>query len=198
MREQFSLYIAGLYRGVPSSVYMELLLLLCFGTVLIVSFKGIRKGWKLIPGLLVLEYVFLICCSTILYRPYKEVVEHNFTPYWSYVAIENGRIDLLAEIIMNVVVFVPVGLLLSCVSNRLKWWMVLLVGCGISMSIESLQFVLKRGFSEFDDLFHNTLGCLIGIMIVALAKEIWQFCSFLFVPQWGKLPKEVGIMESSN
>lgn len=123
---------------------------------------------------------------------------YNFSPFWSYRAIENGKNDLLSENIMNVVVFIPVGLLLSCVSRRLKWWMGLLIGFGISLSIEFLQYVLKRGFSEFDDVIHNTIGCLIGIMLVALTKGIWQFCSFLFVPQWGKLPKEVGIMESSN
>ena len=41
---------------------------------------------------------------------------------------------------MNVVVLVPVGLLLSCVSYRLKWWLVLLIGFSISVSIEALQF----------------------------------------------------------
>ena len=28
--------------------------------------------------------------------------------------------------------------------------------------IEVLQFVFKRGFAEFDDVFHNVVGCVIG------------------------------------
>lgn len=140
---------------------------------------------KLSAGLLAIEYMIFIYCATVIFRVYSENVGHEFTPFWSYKAIGNGRIDLLAENIMNVVVFVPVGLLLSCVSHRLKWWMVLLIGIGISVSIEALQYFCHKGFSEFDDVFHNTLGCSIGIMIVVVINSIWKFCSYLFVPHWG-------------
>lgn len=35
-------------------------------------------------------------------------------------------------------------------------------GCALhSVSIESLSYITHRGFSEFDDVFHNTLGTLI-------------------------------------
>lgn len=44
--------------------------------------------------------------------------------------------------------------------------MVAIIGCGISVTIESLQFFLMRGFSEFDDVMHNTLGCMIGYVLV--------------------------------
>ena len=67
------------------------------------------------------------------------------------------------RVIANVVAFVPIGLLLGCAfGKRMKWWKVLLIGGGFSLLIETLQFVLKRGFAEFDDVFHNVLGCLIG------------------------------------
>lgn len=29
-------------------------------------------------------------------------------------------------------------------------------------------------------------------MIKSLLKGIWKFCSYLFVPQWGKRPKDYG------
>jgi glycopeptide antibiotics resistance protein len=102
-------------------------------------------------------------------------------------AIQEGRIDLIPETVMNVVVFMPIGVVLSCLSPRIKWWMVLLIGIGFSVLIEALQFFLKRGFAEFDDVFHNMLGCLLGIMIVAIIKGFWQFCSYLFVPQMGEV-----------
>ena len=42
--------------------------------------------------------------------------------------------------------------------------------------IEVLQFVFKRGFAEFDDVFHNVVGCAIGfgvyVGIVYLIKRI--------------------------
>lgn len=46
--------------------------------------------------------------------------------------------------------------------GRLKWWKALAIGGGFSILIEVLQFVFKRGFAEFDDVFHNVLGCAIG------------------------------------
>ncbi len=186
MRDLFSKYIIDLYQDVPTSVYEGLFLVFCFGLVALIALKGFRKGWRLSAGLLALEYIVLIYCATVFFRIYSETAGHDFTPFWSYRALENGRNDLLTENIMNVVAFVPVGVLLSCASQRLKWWIVVLVGFGISLSIESLQFILKRGFSEFDDLFHNTLGCLVGIMIVEIIKGVWQFCSYLFWPRWGK------------
>ena len=79
---------------------------------------------------------------------------------------------------MNVVVFVPVGFLLgvriqdSSFTIRKasftirKALLVALMGCGISVTIEALQFFFMRGFSEVDDVMHNTLGCLIGWFMV--------------------------------
>lgn len=29
-------------------------------------------------------------------------------------------------------------------------------------------------------------------------KEMWQFCLYLFVPQWGRHPKNAGILEPKN
>ena len=46
------------------------------------------------------------------------------------------------------------------------WLMVAIIGCGISVTIESLQFFFMRGFSEVDDVMHNTVGCLIGWFMV--------------------------------
>ena len=75
---------------------------------------------------------------------------------------------------MNVV---PVGLMLgsflrvkgsstSEATKSMTWLMVAIIGCGISVTIESLQFFLMRGFSEVDDVMHNTLGCILGYILV--------------------------------
>ena len=54
------------------------------------------------------------------------------------------------------------SLLLGCAFGRMKWWKALAIGGGFSLLIEVLQFAFKRGFVEFDDVFHNVLGCAIG------------------------------------
>lgn len=172
------------FNRVPRYIYIGLLVALVIGIIIIFALNR-KKAFKSIALLTAIEYIIYTLCSTFLYRISITGKTYDFTPFWSYEAIHNGRGDLLAENIMNIILFIPIGLLLSCVSSRLKWWMVLLVGIGFSTLIELLQYIFKCGFSEFDDVFHNTLGCLIGIMIVAIIKVIWQFCSFLFVPKWG-------------
>ena len=119
---------------------------------------------------------FVICwfCSTVIFRTSGDTRQYDFHPFWSYKAIQEGREDLLAENIMNVVVFIPVGLLLGIAFKQVTWWKVLLIGCSISVTIESLQFFLMRGFSEVDDVMHNTLGCLIGYGIMTILRIIFN------------------------
>jgi glycopeptide antibiotics resistance protein len=146
--------------------------------VVFITWKGLKKGLRYSAALLLVEYIFLLFCSTVFYRTTSELRKYDFHPFWSYKAIQEGRADLLPENIMNVVVFVPVGFLLgfriqdSSFTIR-KALLVALMGCGISVTIEALQFLLKRGFSEVDDVMHNTLGCAIGFLIVAIIKGIW-------------------------
>ena len=39
-------------------------------------------------------------------------------------------------------------------------------GTGISVTIEALQFYFMKGFSEVDDVMHNTFGCILGYILV--------------------------------
>ena len=173
MREQFRTYIVSLYQNIPAEVYEGLLSVCCLCLVLLLGFCGIKKGLRYTSGLLLVEYVFLIFCSTVIYRSVGEIRQYDFHPFWSYQAIQDGREELLAENIMNVVVFIPVGLLLGIAFKQVTWWKALLIGCSISVIIESLQFFLMRGFSELDDVMHNTLGCLIGFGFMIILRIIF-------------------------
>lgn len=74
---------------------------------------------------------------------------------------------------MNVVVFIPVGLLLGSAFKQMTWWKALLIGCSISITIEALQFWFMRGFSEVDDVMHNTVGCIMGYIIYSILVRIF-------------------------
>lgn len=168
----FCEYFIELYQEVPIEILEGLLSVFCLCSVLIVAFQGIRKGVSKIGGLLLMEYVFLLYCFTVFCRIYFEGRGYNFHPFWSYVAIQNGREELLAENIMNVLAFTPIGLLLGLSFRNINWWQVLLVGSLISISVEAMQFWLKRGFAETDDVIHNTLGGLIGYGLFRLFQTL--------------------------
>lgn len=162
MRDEFKQYIISLYKDIPQEVYEGLLSVFCLGVVFFVAFKGIRTGFRWSSFLLLIEYIFLLFCSTVIFRPTGETRQYDFHPFWSY-----DRPELLVENIMNVVVFIPVGLLLGSAFKQMTWWKALLIGCSISITIEALLFWFMRGFSEVDDVMHNTVGCLIGFLIVS-------------------------------
>ena len=162
MREQFRQYIINLYQDIPQEVYEGLLSIFCVGTVLLLVWKGFKTGLRYSVFLLLVEYVFLLFCSTVIFRTPGETRHYDFHPFWSY-----DRPELLIENIMNVIVFIPVGMILgSLLRVKGSWLVALLIGCSISVTIEALQFWFMKGFSEFDDVMHNTLGCLIGWLMV--------------------------------
>ena len=80
---------------------------------------------------------------------------------------------------MNVVVFVPVGLLLGIAFKQMTWWKALLIGCSISITIEALQFWFMKGFSEEDDVMHNTVGCILGYMMVRGLRFSMKLVGFI-------------------
>lgn len=150
-----------------------LLAFLCIFSILLISFKGFGKGFKDVVAVLFIEYIVFLYCSTVIYRTANLEDTHNFVPFWSYVKIINGTdLGLLPQNIMNVVVFLPVGVLGGGLFHKNAIWKVVGFAAAISLSIETMQFVLQRGFSEFDDVFHNTLGAMIGCVLWKGAKSI--------------------------
>ena len=179
MKADFLSYWHSLWHDIPIWVYEAEVLVLLAGLVIFSLTCGIRKGIRCVLGLLLIEYVLLIYCSTVFFRNTGEL-QYDFMPFWSYRDYFKG-VDrtLLAENIMNVVVFVPVGLLAGAVFRSMSWKKVLVIGMCLSVGIEALQLVFRKGFSEFDDVIHNTLGCLIGYgmykAISALASNFFLF-----------------------
>ena len=81
-------------------------------------------------------------------------------------------VNLMRVNYLNVGLFVPLGILVWFTLGKKKWWKVLLMMILFSASIELLQLVLKRGFCEFDDVFHNTVGGMIGYYLCILMVKI--------------------------
>ena len=161
-------YAYELIKDIPLDVFEGLTSIVCIGMVTFIAWKGWKTGIRLTSVLLLVEYVFLIFSSTVIFRSVSATRQYDFHPFWSYKAIQEGRVDLLQENIMNVVVFIPVGVLLGFMFQgsrfKMTWWKALLIGCSISITIEALQFCFMKGFSELDDVMHNTLGCILGYM----------------------------------
>ncbi|SFP02824.1 VanZ like family protein [Prevotella sp. tf2-5] len=171
MEESIKTYLQSLQREIPSCVFEGLLSMLVLGGVIALIIKGFKRGYRYLLEILLVEYVFLIYCSTVFFRTTNEFHKYNFSPFWSYAVSSDGCI-FTPDKFMNILIFIPVGLLIGITFRSVNWWKAMIAGIVISSGIELLQLLLRRGMSELDDVFHNTIGCLIGC---GLASVILRF-----------------------
>lgn len=159
----------------PHDLGKLLLIVFIVGSALIFLLKGVKHRRVVFRRFLLILWYSMLYGITVIRRPYKEDVGHNFKPFWSYFeSLGGGREDLVAEIIMNVIFFIPLGVLLRLSFYNIKWWQVILISLFLSSSIELLQLLLRRGYAEFDDLFHNVLGSLLGYGLFLVVKMIYN------------------------
>jgi len=146
--------------GVPMPVIMGISIMECviifvFYCISINNIQFLRKAsWCLFCG-----YLFLVFCSTVLYREENEKMRCYLFPLWSYTMLYNR---VLAQNILNIILFIPIGFLGGTVVKHSNILKILKMGCFLSIAIETSQLFLKRGVCNMDDVIHNTIGCIIG------------------------------------
>lgn len=96
----------------------------------------------------------------------------NLFPLANLFDYDNKR-DLLLNVIGNVTMFIPSGIVLPIIYKRLDSFVkVILTGGGISLCIEIIQFPFSVRVSDIDDLILNTVGVIIGYGIYALIRYV--------------------------
>lgn len=154
--------INSLYHSIPNCLLLALVVVLLVSGILVLS-KGYieNKGRKL--GLIMLiEYSILIYSITVFLRPIQDNQSFNFHLFWSYKAFCGGLNAVMAEKLLNIVAFVPIGLLVGIAFKKTGWLQMFFITTMLSVSIEVIQFLFRRGFAETDDVLHNVVGSLVG------------------------------------
>lgn len=156
-------YLADASKDIPNMVVQLSFLVMSGIIVMVFAFaKDLNQARKGVMTTVLIEYMFLILGSCVIYRAAGDVMKYELIPFWSYAAIDAGQTELIEENLMNIALGIPVGFLLSFIFTHRSWWKAALVGFVFSSVIELSQLLFKRGLCEFDDVFHNTLGCVIG------------------------------------
>ena len=83
----------------------------------------------------------------------------------------------VSDAVMNVLVFVPLGMLVPLLLSRPSWWRVLAVAAGFSLVIEVSQLVTAHllgggHVADVNDLVFNVLGGLLGHGLLTLLLRV--------------------------
>ena len=120
--------------------------------------------------ILLVGYTVAIICKLLIFRS-ERFEEPNLDFLWSYRAIFSGKEGMLSQVSLNILLFIPVGFLATTAflgKRKLRVILPFIVGITLTTVIESLQFFLYRGMFELDDIFNNTVGTVLGILIALL------------------------------
>ncbi|OFV69048.1 VanZ family protein [Acetobacterium wieringae] len=139
-------------------------------------------------------YLYLIFLYTFLSRTGKGDMDYNLTPFWSYQHIfSTHEFRIVLEVLFNCLMFIPVGILVPWAYENFlhedevkKRNTVLLFGLIVSVSVECLQLFTRTGLFEWDDIFHNMIGLMLGygIYLFLKGKQFWEVHRY-FLPMIG-------------
>lgn len=119
-------------------------------------------------------YLIIVFGQTLLNREsnyFNNLNLHLFSAYkeaWYHFSMTEWR-----NIILNILMFVPFGLLLPLAFKQFdRFWKVYIKGLFFSIVIEIFQFITSRGIVEVDDILNNTIGTMIGYGFYILIRWI--------------------------
>ena len=104
----------------------------------------------------------------ILARP-----EHYLDKWGAAAIYKEQAKSAVVNLVGNVVMFVPLGMLLPAIWQRLRrFWKTVLLGAGVIVAVEIAQLLSLRGRCDVDDLILNLIG-------IAAGYVLWRSGSFL-------------------
>lgn len=109
-----------------------------------------------------------------------------FLAFWE--AWNNFTLQVWLNPLLNIAMFLPLGVLLPLTATPFRrWYWILAAGGGASLVIEAFQYIFGRGQADVDDLLCNTLGAMLGyclcMFVISLAgKRRKLACAYAALP----------------
>lgn len=148
---------------------------------------------KFIFNILILVYTFMLL-KLVLFKDVPLLSIHkifsdgfkgfwgfNLVPFNSIMNMANnssiGETQVITNIAANILIFIPLGIIIKTKYENLSLLKVMIFSGIISMSLEIVQFLLKIGISDIDDILLNSLGGLLGGILVNVRKRRMKISS---------------------
>ena len=127
------------------------------------------KYSKILCELLLAGYCIFILCMTVWLRESNDYQIHRKIHWRHYRSI---TAVLSPDVINNILIFIPLGLLVGLLSPRYTLVKVIVVGFFVSETVECFQLIWNKGTFDVDDLLNNTVGAAIGGIIATVITWI--------------------------
>ena len=133
-----------------------------------------KKINRLTMALAVIYLVLLVWIIVMKLSTFSDLYEiaHirsvNFIPFFY-----NCENDVhLLEVIINIVVFIPIGIYLRILGLNSK--RIIIYGSLLSLTFEAVQFVFGIGSADITDLITNTAGTAVGTLVYSMLATIFK------------------------
>ena len=98
-------------------------------------------------------------------------------PWNAHLALVPLRDYEVTDAVMNVLVFVPLGMLVPLLTARLSWWGAVAAAAAFSLAIEVTQLVTAHllgggHIADVNDLVFNVVGGVVGFALVTVLARV--------------------------
>lgn len=179
------------YTADPRKFALLVLIILIPGAVLaaLSGWFGRHHVLRRVLGLVALAaYMRYVLRVTVLARSVDAVASIRLSPFWSYREClewtgEGLRVvvpDVLEQIGLNYALYLSLGYLLAfawpevfCDGGAAGGAMrVGLVAATVSLATEVAQLLMRTGWVEYDDVFGNTMGAMLGYLCFRAVRAV--------------------------
>lgn len=164
--------------GGLSFAFLALLILAaCIGLLAALAFL-VRNFRQINKGMLLLFFLYLLMVSYITIFSRSGRVQTDILLRFDSIeeAVKRHSLAPLQHLWLNIVMFVPIGILFPMIEpNQLnKMSYVLPLGMLLTTVIETTQLMLRIGQCDLEDLVANTLGACLGLIIYRLCRRLFS------------------------
>ena len=180
---------AGMLR--PTLILMAIILM-----ILILRITRTANWYRKLLISTFLIYLVCLIYATFLSRSVSDTLSYRLSllgAAWDSFSLEGGLSQVLPlliqgdfsgisltsqrsleGILINILIFVPLGYLLPAVFPKLRWHHVICISFAATVSIEVVQLFTKLGMFDLDDVLNNVIGTVVGVGIYGRQHRHWR------------------------
>lgn len=181
--------VIDIFKQILVDIYCLPIVILVLLTVIIIAvflmlwLRFIKdKNKSFVSLLALLMSIFFVLAVTVLSRDFDSVRELSLVPFSSWRDYFNGNnAEYLRTNIFNMLLFMPFGASLYAVGYpnlSVKKCLIITVTAAfvLSFGVELAQFLLQCGETETDDVIHNVLGAVLGMLLAGNVCDLYGSC----------------------